>query len=117
MDIKRNLPKYIRKYCDTREGKNAAKMWKNSDVSRGLYDMVYAIHMSLVDFMIPRKTINKIMLKLLKHEQKRGRMSQHDYDRIMGMYGYQCWGCLDDQPNQLAHMEPGGCLYDENGFY
>jgi len=24
-----------------------------------------------------------------------------------------CWGCRDDQPNQLAHMDPGGCLYEE----
>lgn len=23
-----------------------------------------------------------------------------------------CWGCLEDQPNQLAHMDPGGCLAD-----
>ena len=23
-----------------------------------------------------------------------------------------CLGCLEDQPNQLAHMDPGGCLYD-----
>lgn len=23
-----------------------------------------------------------------------------------------CWGCMEDQPNQLAHMDPGGCLYD-----
>jgi len=22
-----------------------------------------------------------------------------------------CWGCHQDQPNQLAHMDPGGCLY------
>lgn len=22
-----------------------------------------------------------------------------------------CSGCLSDQPNQLAHMDPGGCLY------
>ncbi len=22
-----------------------------------------------------------------------------------------CWGCREAQPNQLAHMEPGGCLY------
>lgn len=22
-----------------------------------------------------------------------------------------CVGCLEDQPNQLAHMGPGGCLY------
>ena len=23
-----------------------------------------------------------------------------------------CWGCHQDQPNQLAHMDPGGCLYN-----
>lgn len=22
-----------------------------------------------------------------------------------------CWGCREDQPNQLAHMDYGGCLY------
>jgi hypothetical protein len=22
-----------------------------------------------------------------------------------------CWGCKDNQPNQLAHMDRGGCLY------
>ncbi len=22
-----------------------------------------------------------------------------------------CWGCKEDQPNQLAHMDYGGCLY------
>jgi len=22
-----------------------------------------------------------------------------------------CWGCREDQPNQLAHMDKGGCLY------
>lgn len=25
----------------------------------------------------------------------------------------RCWGCAEDQPNQLAHMEPGGCCYVE----
>jgi hypothetical protein len=31
-----------------------------------------------------------------------------------------CIGCLEDQPNQLAHMGPGGCLHhhdsDDNEF-
>ena len=22
-----------------------------------------------------------------------------------------CWGCREKQPNQLAHMDPGGCLH------
>ncbi len=24
-----------------------------------------------------------------------------------------CWGCIDDEPGQLAHMDYGGCLYME----
>ncbi len=24
----------------------------------------------------------------------------------------ECQGCKEDQPNQLAHMDRGGCLYD-----
>ena len=23
-----------------------------------------------------------------------------------------CWGCREEQPNQLAHMDRGGCLYN-----
>ncbi len=25
-----------------------------------------------------------------------------------------CWGCREQQPNQLAHMSPGGCLYTDD---
>lgn len=24
----------------------------------------------------------------------------------------ECQGCKENQPNQLAHVDPGGCLYD-----
>jgi hypothetical protein len=24
-----------------------------------------------------------------------------------------CWGCRENQPNQLAHTDPGGCLHSE----
>lgn len=27
-----------------------------------------------------------------------------------------CSGCIDEQPNQMAHMEPGGCLYEYDDF-
>ena len=26
----------------------------------------------------------------------------------------KCWACLTNQPNQLAHMDPGGCLYEDS---
>lgn len=25
-----------------------------------------------------------------------------------------CWGCWEDQPNQLAHMDIGGCLWTDS---
>jgi hypothetical protein len=25
-----------------------------------------------------------------------------------------CWGCAYDEPNQLAHMDIGGCLYSDS---
>lgn len=25
-----------------------------------------------------------------------------------------CWGCETDEPNQLAHMDIGGCLYNDS---
>jgi hypothetical protein len=25
----------------------------------------------------------------------------------------ECQGCIEEQPNQQAHMRPGGCLYDD----
>ena len=28
--------------------------------------------------------------------------------------GNTCWGCRENQPNQLAHMDKGGCLYFVN---
>ena len=28
----------------------------------------------------------------------------------------QCDGCSGDQPNQLAHMQPGGCLHNPDEF-
>ena len=34
-------------------------------------------------------------------------VSQHE---IVSVSVSSCWGCLYDQPNQMAHMDPGGCL-------
>ena len=36
---------------------------------------------------------------------------QHD-DVVEEVFGKStCWGCQTNQPNQLAHMDPGGCLH------
>lgn len=31
---------------------------------------------------------------------------------LKGLSSVTCIGCLEEQPNQLAHMEYGGCMYD-----
>ena len=33
---------------------------------------------------------------------------------VVGQTAACCQGCLEDQPNQLAHMGFGGCLYEEH---
>lgn len=38
------------------------------------------------------------------------------WDEKKGKWVNMCWGCLTDQPNQLAHMDPGGCLCQESDF-
>jgi len=36
---------------------------------------------------------------------------EHD-DVVEEVFGKStCWGCQTNQPNQLAHMDPGGCLH------
>lgn len=35
-------------------------------------------------------------------------------DALIGFqYLGTCYGCANDLGNQLAHMEPGGCLYED----
>ena len=38
-----------------------------------------------------------------------------DDDVVDDVFGVKtCWGCRENQPNQLAHMDKGGCLYYAN---
>jgi hypothetical protein len=55
----------------------------------------------------------KIMKKLLNHEVRRGRLTQEQMDKFVSVFGYSCAGCVENQVNQLDHMNPGGCLYYE----
>lgn len=33
------------------------------------------------------------------------------HETASGHQATTCWGCRENQPNQLAHTDPGGCLY------
>jgi hypothetical protein len=38
--------------------------------------------------------------------------TDYEVEDLPSPYG-DCQGCLDEAPNQQAHMHPGGCLYDD----
>lgn len=40
--------------------------------------------------------------------------SVDDYGKDIMSESTICTGCLENQANQQAHMDYGGCLYDEN---
>ena len=49
---------------------------------------------------------------ILESIQKELQQSEKQLVKIMSLKVVsKCWGCREDQPNQLAHMDYGGCLY------
>ena len=46
-----------------------------------------------------------------------GDITKTEANQCLKVYGCKlpetCLGCLENQPNQLAHMDTGGCLYEE----
>lgn len=36
---------------------------------------------------------------------------KHCLEKWSEKHRESCWGCREDQPNQMAHMDPGGCLH------
>ena len=51
----------------------------------------------------------------LREESNSDEDTENDTDAEEEVFGSKsCWGCQDNQPNQLAHMDKGGCLYCAN---
>ncbi len=40
-------------------------------------------------------------------------VKDEEIKKLKGSPKVDCWGCRENQPNQLAHMNVGGCLYQE----
>jgi hypothetical protein len=59
---------------------------------------------------------NEILVQFMNSSVDSGHISITTANDYLEMYGCQiaivCWGCVGNQPNQLAHMDPGGCLYN-----
>ena len=56
---------------------------------------------------------NEKVINLITPKSKEDRNStiENNEDKLKNKT-LTCWGCKEDQPNQLAHMDPGGCLND-----
>ena len=48
-----------------------------------------------------------------KSKEDRNSTTENNEDKFKNKT-LTCWGCKEDQPNQLAHMDPGGCLNDSD---
>jgi len=63
---------------------------------------------------------NEFLIEFMKRIVEAGIITFTSANRYLIPYGCSlkptCWGCIEDQPNQLAHMDAGGCLYNP-GLY
>lgn len=59
---------------------------------------------------------NEFLIDFMKRSVATGIITITVANRYLIPYGcsikQECSGCKEDQPNQLAHMDPGGCLYN-----
>jgi hypothetical protein len=61
--------------------------------------------------------IQKVIIDFIDAYVDEG-LSRAEGNAILTNIGIQtCLGCRENQPNQLAHVDYGGCLYVENEFY
>lgn len=62
------------------------------------------------------QTANRLLLEFMKRYVESGSITKDNANYYLEPYGVKienvCIGCRTDQPNQLAHMDPGGCLYN-----
>ena len=66
---------------------------------------------------------NGIMIRIKQrnnrytYSYRQRRNTNRSWRRIAVKYSRICQGCQETQPNQMAHMYPGGCLSDEYGKF
>jgi hypothetical protein len=60
---------------------------------------------------------NEILVKFMTEAVKRNLVLKINANQYLEPYDCKiqetCWGCIANQPNQLAHMDPSGCMYKE----
>ena len=108
--------------------------YKNSKVIENIVEYEYNIHCCLIedncdnndnywDSQLFKKYVNAGKQSTILHKVLLDSLAVFIYELsgkklmydiivlIISYYKINCVACLQNQPNQLAHMYPGGCLY------
>ena len=57
-----------------------------------------------------KRKANKVKRDAQPHTIRRSsRIASIEMEKIRE----KCWGCREDQPNQMAHVGPGGCIGED----
>jgi hypothetical protein len=112
MKIKR-LSFYIEKYVSAEsailitEELESQNIWYVS-----IDEAIHMIHIALSD-MCSKRTLGKIMKRVLRHEVKHNRLTEQDVIFFVELYGYDCFGCTHNLLDHTEHVVPGGCMVYE----
>ena len=116
MYIKR-LPYYITKFTDVQTCGDVFNRTSEEQLRNLPYDEAIPLIHRTLQLLCPVNTVRNIIEHFMKHEVKRERLEQSQMDFLMRVLGYECRGCIENQPNQMAHMHPGGCLCPDDEWW
>ena len=113
------LIKYVKRYTNRDITELVTTALNESDIrivaEDDAIDIAYQILNSKCD---NSEIVSTIMTHFMEHEVRRNRMHPLNMSVYLIRHTHTCYSCIDNQPNQLAHMDFGGCLYTaENEFW
>jgi hypothetical protein len=83
--------------------------------------MNFQVILSILDSTLRQKIgteeSNEFLVEFMKRSVATGIITITVANEYLMPYGCsikECWGCIENQLNQLAHMDPGGCLYESD---
>jgi len=84
--------------------------------------MNFQVILSILDSTLRQKVgteeSNEFLVEFMKRSVATGIITITVANEYLMPYGcsikQECWGCIENQLNQLAHMDPGGCLYESD---
>lgn len=103
---------------------NIMEWFKTNLINRSINNckMNFEVILSILDNTLRVKLgtdqTNEFLIDFMKRSVAAGIIRITAANQYLIPYGcnieQECWGCVEKQPNQLAHMDVGGCLYNSD---